>query len=39
MLQGDNMKLFKKSVSKDLSMPSDAPVWATGSIIYASLKR
>jgi hypothetical protein len=34
------MKLYEKSNSpKDLRMPSDAPVWATGSVIYASLKR
>lgn len=33
------MKLFKKPNSKDLTLPSDAPAWATGAIIYASLKR
>jgi hypothetical protein len=33
------MKLFKKPNSKDLNLPSDAPVWSTGSAIYASLKR
>jgi len=33
------MKLFKKTSSKDLSLPSDALVWGSGSIIYASLKR
>lgn len=33
------MKLFKKTTSKDISMPADAPVWGSGSIIYASLKR
>lgn len=33
------MKLFKKSTSSNLNLPADAPVWATGSVIYASLKR
>ncbi len=33
------MKLFKKSVSKDLIPPSESPVWAMGASVYASLKR
>lgn len=33
------MKLMKKPNSKELNLPSDAPAWASGSIIYASLKR
>ncbi len=33
------MQLFKKSNSKDATPPSDAPVWTTGSVIYAALKR
>ena len=33
------MKLFKKSVSKDFIPPSEAPIWGSPTIIYASLKR
>lgn len=33
------MQLFKKTTSKFVNLPSDAPVWATGSAIYVALKR
>lgn len=33
------MKASKKLDSKDPVLSSDAPAWATGSIIYAALKR
>lgn len=33
------MKLFKKTESKVFIPPSEAPIWAAGSMGYASLKR
>jgi hypothetical protein len=33
------MQLFKKTSSKDLTPPSESPVWGSASIIYAALKR
>jgi hypothetical protein len=33
------MQLFKKTISKDFIPPSESPVWGSGAIIYAALKR
>ncbi len=33
------MQSEKKSISKQFTPSSDAPVWGSGSIIYAALKR
>jgi hypothetical protein len=33
------MKLFKKSDSKESLLANGSPVWGSGAIIYAALKR
>jgi hypothetical protein len=33
------MKLFKIPSAKDSVLPSDAPIWNSGMMIYALLKR
>lgn len=33
------MSLFKKSVSKEFLPLSESPIWGTGSVVYATLKR
>ena len=33
------MQLFKPTSSKSASLVNEAPVWLTGSAIYAALKR
>lgn len=33
------MQLFKKTIPKEFLPPSESPVWGSGTIIYAALKR
>jgi hypothetical protein len=33
------MKLYKKSNSKEVLLANESPVWGSGAMIYAALKR